>query len=303
MTMNEKEGLTTLHKLFYLPLVNDFKTLEAESAFITAMKKTENNLLSSLERCSIDGHELTPSQLSSLLEKDWIRASTTAGRYFITAKGIWEVESKLDLVSPEKVVDYIDKKKFGRKLGDSLTDNEKVLLLLFISLRSYSPEIQINRDLAKEDVFVKVLDDCADLLKKTNNISQKYQKPTPKSGEDYITYIPRSIGNPIPLKTRNIFQVATRANYLKIYDPETGEVSIGNLSYLLWKIFGGNLTLDQEDEIRDFCNRQFNCYMNDIYPPEMQDAFLEFTKSKYTNLIPDALAYIQEQKQNWEMTG
>lgn len=315
MTLDDIDGINKLHELFYLRIDTSLRTpkkkegqkkatkkkIEEGSLFITLMNMTENNLITLLEECSVKESELTPSELTYLLRNNWVRAGTTAGSYFITANGLWQVESKLGSISPEILVGYLDKKKFGVKFGKPMTDEEKVVLFSFIALRSYSPKILINRDKANPDVFIKIFDECTDFLKKTQSIKETFQRVEEKSGEDPITYILRRTGNTLPSKTRNICQVEKRANYLKIYDPEIDEVSIENLSYLLWKIFGGNLTFDQEDEIRDFCNKQFNSHMNDIYPLEMQDAFLEFTKSKYANLIPDALAYIQEQKQNWEM--
>ena len=315
MTLDDIDGIKRLHELFYLPIDNLLRTpkakdgkkkttkkkIEEGSLFITLMNMTENNLITLLEECSVKESELTPSELAYLSRKNWVRMGTTAGSYFITAKGLWQVESKLDVISSDKLVEYIDKKKFGVKFGKPMTDEEKVVLFSFIALRSYSPEILINRDKANPDVFIKIFDECVDFLKQMKSIKESYQRTEEKSGEDPITYILRRTGNTLPSKTRNICQVEKRSNYLKIYDPEMGDISIENLSYLLWKIFGGNLTLDQEDEIRNFCNKQFNNHVNDIYPLEMQDAVLEFTKSEYANLIPRALEYIQEQKQNWEM--
>ena len=309
------EGINVLHKLFYIPIENALKTpkkkdgakkaskkkIEGDSLFITLMNMTENNLLKLLEDCSVKDSLLSSAQRSLLLKNEWIRGGTTAGTSFITAKGLWKVESDLEYISPEKLVEYIDKKKFGVKLGKPMNDEEKVVLFLFIALRSYSPEIQIHRDKANPEIFINIFDECVDFLKKTQSIKESFHRTEEKSGEDPITYILRRAGNTLPTKTRNIFQIAPRANYLNIYDPDTGKVSVDDLSYLLWKIFGGNLTMEQEYDIRDFCNKHFNSHMNDIYPPEMQNAFLEFTKSQYANLIPKALEEIIERKQNWEM--
>jgi len=298
---DEQDAVIVLHDKFYAPLLEKVKSekkVNKQPLFVRFMEMTTNSLMNTLESCSVKSQNISQSQLTTLLENDWIRGGNHIDEYIITAKGLWKIETQLEKIDINKLVENIDNKKFKMKIGGKLRDEEKVVTLTLIALRSFYDKTPVNRELANHCELINALNDSITFLKEMQSISSSYVLSPPKSGEDPVTYVLRRTDG-VPRRTRNLYQIGHRENYFSLYNPETDDISEYDLGYLLWKVFGGNLTREDEQKIVSFCDNLLIKYKNHIYTKDMASHFV-FSDIKHKFIIESALFNIPDHKKVWE---
>ncbi|MDD3915151.1 MAG: hypothetical protein PHF76_10950 [Bacteroidales bacterium] len=298
---DELDARIILNEKFYAPLLQKVKAekkVNKEPLFVRFMTMTTNVLMNTLESVSVKSQDIPQNHLTILLENDWIRGGNRIDEYIITAKGLWEIETQLEIIDINKLVNIIDNKKFKMKIGGKLRDEDKVVTLTLIALRSFYDKTPVNRDLDNHRELINALNESIVFLKEMKSIPSKFVLSPPKSGEDPVTYVFRRTDG-VPRSTRNLYQIGHRENYFALYNPETDEISEYNLGYLLWKVFGGDLTREDEKKIVSFCDDLLIKYKNYIYKKEDRSNFV-FSDIKHKSIIESALFNIPDHKKVWE---
>src|SRR3972149_5829116 len=96
-------------KSFYEACRNRFQfhgKLRAGSVLISSLDVKNNVRFGILGEASIEARKVDPDHLSNLIAGEFIRETDEPGRYTITAKGIWEVESSEHTIDTGRLVDY-----------------------------------------------------------------------------------------------------------------------------------------------------------------------------------------------------
>jgi hypothetical protein len=71
------------------------------------------------------------------------------------------------------------------------------------------------------------------------------------------------------------------------------------IGYLLWKVFGGNLSFEEQTKIDSFCNNILYTHKNYVYSSEELTNFI-FADIWYQNAISNSLFKIAENSALWE---
>lgn len=250
-----------------------------------------------LDKASIKSSDIPPKTIQTLIANNYIRGGEAFSQYIITAKGVWEIENYLGHINPDILVDGIDKYKFEIKKGGNLDDKEKVIVLALIALRSFYEKTPLNRnnDYALEEML-ETLKESKNLLMNMGKIKNfEFTKP---SNEDPIEAIFRR-SNELKKRTRGIYCFGGKKHWIDVYDENSQKISLDKLGYLLWKIFGGEIPIEEQNEINVFCDNVLNKYKNYVYSADERGGFV-FSNISYKNVIKDALFQILEDRVKWE---
>ncbi|WP_214084230.1 hypothetical protein [Methanoculleus sp.] len=288
-----------LKETFYDSLLDVLKArkLTRNSIILTFLRMRSNDIMDCLDKASIDGLSISPKVTQTLIAKNYIRGGEDFSQYIITARGVWEIEESLGYISSEILIDFIDQYKFEIEKGGNLEDKEKVVILALISLRCFYEKTPLNRnkESAWNEMF-EVLKESRNFLVSMNKIkSFEFTKP---SNEDPIEAVFRR-SNKLKKHTRGIYCFGGKKHWIDVYDEDHEKVLIDKLGYLLWKIFGGETSIEEQDEINAFCDSILNKYKNYVYNAEERQMFV-FSNLSYKNVIHDALFEIIENKVKWE---
>jgi hypothetical protein len=289
-----------LKETFYDPLLELIRRdqkFQDKSIILAFLRMTSNKIMDYLDKASIESGNIPPKMTKNLIDKGFIRGGEYFSQYIITAKGVWEIENNLGNISLDILVDEIDKYKFEIKKGGNLTNQDRVITLALIALRSFYEKTPLNRNNKYAlGEMSEILKESKEFLIEMGAISNfEFTKP---SNEDSVEAIFRR-SNELKKRTRGIYCFGGKKHWIDIYNEETEEISFERLSYLLWKIFGGETTIEEQDIINTFCDNILNKYKNYVYNPEERQGFV-FSNIRYKNIIRESLFKIIENKTNWE---
>lgn len=301
--MNEAEK--DYLKRFYCLLRDNLqreKSLKASSILISFLETRSASRYKLLSNSTIPSHLVPKETLMSLLTKKQIQVLGDIGTYAITAKGAWDYEQDAGLMSEESLLSYINEKFFSGKypassIKSDLDDREAVILFAMISARAFSDKSSV--DLKKNDIvkekWQEVLEKSCDLLHKLHAIIKlKKEDFLSKTGNEHVVSSIFRHNNHSVQKTRGIY--AYRGNYeyyLDLY--RDSSFSQEKLSYLFWKIFKGNISLDSVDSIIEYCNEISR--RESIYLFDMKDHV--FSMPTYDSLLRDCLLDSVISKAKW----
>jgi|GEM_PF-1841534 len=281
----------------YQNLLNENKLVEG-SIFKQLLWSWSNQNLEYLDNASISSEKIDPLVLSELIEKGFVRGGSEFSKYVMTAKGVWEIEALLDRIDSQRLLDYIDKNKYFVKWGGNLSNKEKVVILSLIALRAFYEKTPLNRKNG-----TKSLDNINEIMIKsinflTENVKDFNLKLSEEAREGPINSIFARLQN-LPKNTRGLYKFEPHKSWLDVYSDETNKVSEEKLAYLLWKVFGGNLSFEKQNIINNFCNSILYEHKNYVYNSEEIENFI-FSDIAYQNTISNSLFMIAENKIRWE---
>jgi len=280
---------------YLLENVTDFK--EGGSVFIKFLKAQSNTAMDYLDNAAISFDETNPLLLNELIEGGFIRGGKEFSKYVITAKGVWEVENILDKIDCQRLVNELDDYKYDVKWGGKLSDIEKVALLTLISLRAFYKKTPLNRK--NGDIFVENTKEIISTVTKfLTNYNEKFNPNLKrKTRENLVDSIFARL-NKLPKKTRGLYKSESYKNWLNIYSEEVNVISEEKLGYLLWKIFGGDLSIEKQNAINNFCNEILLRHKNYIYNSDEIKNFI-FSDIIHQNAISNSLFLIVERRVIW----
>jgi hypothetical protein len=263
---------------FYRLLKDNFlreKKLKDKSILISFLE-TKSASRNKLIRDSTMPSNLIPNEiLLSLLTKKQIQVLGNLGSYAITAKGVWNIEQSLNLISEDTFLSYINGKFFtGTSTASSfnhgdLDDREMVIVLAMIAARAFSEKslVDLKKDDGVKAKWQEVLEKSYNLLKDLNAIKKLRKEDfLSKIGNEHVVSSIFRHNGPAVQKTRGIYVYTGKYGYyLDIF--KDGVLSKEKLSYLFWKIFKGSLSSDSADLILQFCkdiSSKESIYLYDI---------------------------------------
>lgn len=301
-----EDYLLVLKEQFYDNLYSnvldgDNKFRDGMSIFTRFLRATSNFVLDYLDSAAILSDEIDPIVLQELIECGYIRLSKEFSKYVMTGNGVWVIENLLEKIDHKKLLNEIDDYKYNVKWGGKLLDKEKVAILSLIALRAFYEKTPLNRK-NKADfvsnvhkVIMKSHDFLNDNLK---NFNMDLSKETRENQVDAI-FVRL---DKLPKKTHGIYKMGTKSrSWLDIYSENDNLINKENLGYLLWKIFGGDLNLEKQDAINNFCSEILLDHKNYVYNPDEIKHFI-FSDIEHQNAINDSLFLIIEKKALWEKT-
>jgi predicted transcriptional regulator len=291
--------LLTLKNNFYDPLCDSLREdnkLKNKSLILRLFNITPNNILPYIVASSVPYEKVEKNILNSLKEKKVIKNSYKPNEYMITPKGIWVIETSLGVVSTDQILEYLEDKFFYVDRA-KLKSKEKVVLLSLIAIRAFYEKTPLNRNngnVSQEKLFA-ILEESKNFLIKMGTIqdfSLGYSR------EDPLESVFRRLDE-LKNKTGNLYQFNKGKIWLSLYNETSNKIAENNLSYLLWRIFGGNLSYMQQKEVAEFCNKILRENKNYVFNDEEYDHHV-FSKADFENVVIDALYAIHTLKVNWE---
>lgn len=241
----------------------------------------KNNIRTSiLTESSKHSDEIFQEEYEYLSSNGFITSIDNFEKYIMTTKGIWFIETERDILNIDKLFIFFDEKYLNIQLfgNKPLNDKEKILLILLISVRSFSIETAIN--LKKGKVVLQKLEEliyeCFDLLLKHGVISKLDRdklldyEGNENSVSDFIRHREALVRN-----SRNIYKIlGGQKYYLDIYRDSSFQNK--DFGYLIWLIYGKSLNLDKEKDLIEFFKK--NAYEKCIFL---------FDSANFTFINPD----------------
>lgn len=303
---SDVEALLILKTEFYDRLrdvISASQKDKQKSVILTLIQKDKNTLIRCLNEASVDSQLIRSKDiLDNLLKKEYIREGYEFSHYILTARGIWTIDQKLRLINFQILLDHLDKKMIP-KFNGKFNDKDKAIILTLIGIRAFSEKTpMIRKSELQVNKTQEIIDIVVDFLKKKESIEKDTNIfASVKSNEEKVASILRRVTD-LPDKTRGIYHYGQRGTYsywLDIYNEDTKKIDERKLSYLLWNIFGGDLTLVEQDEVNKFCSDILRNYKNYVYEDDIGKNF-KFFDAKYTRVISDSLFNIINFKDLWE---
>ena len=254
-----KDAFHLLERIYgnYRDILQGQKKKKIGSVLISSLEVKNNVRFRSLSEASVSGMDVEYSQLSELLDLGLLREADVPSRYTITARGIWEVETRRNTINESKLVDYIDAKSFDVFGGEpSLTDKEKVIVMSLIASRAFWSEssVDLYRDDTLED-WRSIVEDVFEKLADYGVIAKLEKSDLFGSAisERPLSNLLRHT-DALPRKTRALFKAPGKQKYyLELYDGK--KFSNESLDYLVRLVFGGRITPSNLYDVHDFCNK------------------------------------------------
>jgi len=229
------------------------KKYKKRSVFISFFQMKSNTRLELLKDSSMDMSTQLREDYLNLTKNEFIRKNK-GENYYITGKGIWEIESQKDL-SISKLIDFFDSKYFKNKMSKTkITNKERIILLTLVIARAFSDKYSL--DLNKGDF---ALNACKEIIDFSNNELSKYKfiKKVPektlyrKNGNEHmISYLIRHT-DAIPKKTNFIYTAPGQQKYY-LDIAEEGKVNKQKLEEVFRIIFKSNDLIEYDELVEIF---------------------------------------------------
>lgn len=281
-------------------LKNDKKFKDDISIFVRFLQANSNSVLDYLDSAAISSDKIDPIVLQELIDCGYIRLSKDFSKYVMTGNGVWVIENLLEIIDLQMLLNAIDEYKYNVKWGGKLSDKEKVVILSLIALRAFYEKTPLNRKNKADFVsnVYEVIMKSHDFL--NNNLNNFNVDLLKEKRENKVDAVFVRLQN-LPKKTHGIYKFGNSKSWLDIYSEKDNLINKENLGYLLWKIFGGDLNLEKQDAINNFCSEILLDHKNYVYNPEEIENFI-FSDIEHQNAINDSLFLIVEKKTLWEKT-
>lgn len=288
---------------FYLKLRNcltEYYKKEPISILFSLFNVKNNIRTSILTESSKHFDEIFKEEYEYLSSNGFIASIDNFEKYIITTKGIWFIETERDILNIDKLFNFFDEKYlniqfFGNK---PLNGKEKILLILLISVRSFSTETAIN--LKKGKVALQKLEeliyDSFDLLLKHGVLLKLNREKlldyegNENAVSDFIRHREALARN-----SRNIYKILGRQKYyLDVF--KNSSLQIKEIGYLIWLIYGDSLNINKEKELIEFFKK--NAYEKCIFLFDSEN--FTFINPDYDKILKNSLKeyYIFKRKYN-----
>lgn len=286
----EEHALKYLRK-FYRKLRDnlELKNKSKHSSILSAFFDIKSNArYTFLIKSSIESNKIPKNIFGTLLSKDYVMSIDKLDYYTITAKGIWEIETRELNLNCEYLIKIFDEKLFKLfKPLASITDKEKIILLFMITIRAFSEmtvlDLKVGDHILSQ--MEELLKDSYDLLNKYGYI--KYLKKEnifgAKGHEHPVSNLIRHTDG-LHKKTKGIYTaIGKQKYYLNLFKDNL--ILKDDLSFLIRLIFGNKITIEVEDALEEFCLK--NTYSKGIYLYNSDN--LIFINPQYDGVINEAV--------------
>ncbi len=226
-----------------------------QSIYLPFIEMTANSRFRIFSSSALSVVNVSGLIIHSLHEDGCIEPADELDYYSITAKGIWTVEIKTGTLSTDDLLTYLSKKFFkNSNVSNKLSDKEKVVILLFLSLRAFSAEICI--DLKQKDTALIVLQNVAtkcykflNELKCINNLKEVdiFGK---KGNEQPISNLIRHTET-LPRKTKGMFKASGKQKYF-LDVSQNKELNSHKIAFLIATLFDKEQISENQEDLINF---------------------------------------------------
>lgn len=265
------------------------RKLKGDSALLSSLGVKNNVRYRILADGAIARFKVDSALLDELIQHRYVRQTAKVSDYTITARGIWEVEQREGILTPDLLVSHIDKKEFDLFGGEArLTERDKVIVLALIAARAFTEKscVDLLKDRSTTDGWREILERSFELLKSLRIVSKLDNDELfrAKGNEQSVSNLVRHTDT-LPRKTRGLFVAKGRQRY-HLNLVEFGALSVDGLSFLFQAIFEGRLPVEGIDTVFSFCRDV--AYGDSIHVFDM--ASHEFAKPSYDGPIREGLS-------------
>lgn len=231
------------------------RTLPQKSILLSFFEMKKNARYRFLSSVELPVGSVSGSVIQSLLDEHFITPGEELDHYRITAKGIWVVELKNEVLDIEKLTNYINTKFFTfEKHSNALSDRQKIVVLLFLALRAFSSEACI--DLKQGDTVLDNLQDvavkCFHYLESIGKInSLKSDEIFGEDGNEHqVSNLIRHTDR-LPRKTKGMFTALGQQKYF-LNVSEKGELDSHKIAFLIATVLDKEYLPDDEEKLKSF---------------------------------------------------
>ena len=299
MNKDEKEILSKFYSILHDNILRE-KSLKDSSVLLSFLETIGPSRVTIISKSTIHSSLIPESTLLALSIKKLIQPLGRISNYAITAKGIWEYERDIGLLTEDTLLSFINTKFFSGNLisgtKKNLDQKELVLLFAMIAARAFSEKscVDTKKNESVKEKWLEILKNSYDFLAKIQIITSLDREDFlgKKGNEHVVGYVFRHNG-PMLQKTNGIYNYTRKQEYyLDLY--KEGSVSRDELNFLFWKLFKGELTANAIDKILDFCN---STSREGIFLYDMTEHI--FAQPTFDSLIKDSLLDSLVSKTRW----
>ncbi|MDD5181839.1 MAG: hypothetical protein PHC66_01555 [Candidatus Nanoarchaeia archaeon] len=289
----------SLLKKLYSNLVNTLKLnkkFKKDTVIASFLSINSNVRFRFLKNSAIQSMHIPETVIKDLSQRGLIRNTDVWSEYTLTARGIYEEEKILGLLSESKIIDRLDEEffnEFGEKSEKELTEKEKIVILAMVAARSFSIEspMDLARSKLTTDAWKDIIDASFNMLKKLKLISKLelddlYGKPGKSGSESPVSALLRRC-NVLPKKIKGLFKTPGNQKYYVELDKDQ-KIFTEELSFIFKRVFDDySLSLKEREELYKFCNeisKKDYLIFNTVSH--------KFSEPKYDDMIKEALFYI-----------
>jgi hypothetical protein len=180
----------------------------------------------------------------------------------LTSKGIWELESKLNIINNNALITFIEDKLFDcfKNIRQSLTDKEKVIVFTALAIRAYSKESAIDLTTTNEriiEAWRSIVEAVAEFLYENRIVTtgdirkELFKDKRHKTALNPVIHFFR-YSEFIAKKSNGLFYAKGRKYYLDLYKNNT--LNIDDLTFLLGTVLGDKVDSEIIDKVNSFCS-------------------------------------------------
>lgn len=258
------------------------------------ISKTNNTRSIILTNCSVDCAAIDPTIIKELEDSSFIYMLNPT-QYTISFNGIWFIESKINIMNEEKLVDWIQSKYFaplGLDSNKGVGDRNRCIAFILIAMRSFS--FDSSMDLEKSDdrrkmwwtilkeasVFLHEMGMIKKVICDDDFIDKKTKKL--KGSDDPIVNIARHSYS-LKMPSGGRYNSNNLQYWFTIKDCDYDEM-VSDLSQLIRLVFG-NLRIEQAKAMGNFSNILCEEYG---WKLEQYSSDTRYLDAQYDKVIKDA---------------
>lgn len=220
-----------------------------------------------LSKAALETTSVSGTVIQELEEDGCVLPAEELDYFQITAKGIWTVETNEGILSIEELLKFLNLKYFTfGNTSMKLKDKEKIIILLFLSLRAFSAEACI--DLIQNDTVLLSLQEVANrCFKKLSDLecitNLEEEDIFGKRGNEHpISNLIRHTDE-LPRKTKGMYSSLGMQKYFLDISDENG-INSHKASYLISLLYDRKGNVTSLEELADFMeciNRDYSLYV------------------------------------------
>jgi hypothetical protein len=288
-------------KKYYLELNKNISTKKKNewgSLLLCLLDMKGVDQIKILRESCISNSLIPKSIIKYLMDNKYILESNNPGHFYISAHGIWAIESNDGTLDNFKFIEYFNSKIFNFPdiTKKSLIPKHKVILLSMIAIRAFSKESMVNLhagDMAN-NALIEITDRTYELLKNLKIVSDINELYGKKAADKPLINLYRHTED-LRKRTNTIAQAPGNLKYyLDLYNGKTFEKE--KLEFLFSKLFdGSDLTPIGYEKLYNFCcdiSRKYYIY---IFPNQQEHIF---ETPKYDKIIKDVIDSIRYSRIN-----
>ena len=220
------------------------------------VSRNSNTIKRALLASSYDSKTTKSGVMNTLCEDGYVR-EISPGKYVLTAKGIIYVEFKLHPLEVEHYINWIDREYLQMDMGP-ISDKNRVILLSLFAARCFSEtSCATYSDTIHEQAFLELLNDCDQFLTLHGLIKPDSLNANSKS-KSRVSSILNQIDK-LPSSTGMKFTAAgDKKYYLNVLN--NGGIDRQSITFITKIIMGDNPSLDNIQELEEFCNQSYREY-------------------------------------------